>query len=440
MLHKLKLFSIILFSALILTACGSGSSSSTTPPPAPPPAAPTVSLISPANQATGVSTRPIIKILFSESVSNVNNSTVTLHSGTAGGAIIPLESFVFSSTDNTYTSVPVTPISPLTNAVLVASDAITSNQGVPLVQTTFNFTIKNTFAYVLDATGVTLCTLDQGVLSGCHNTGTTESSGSAITLSPDYKFVYVAQQTQKNILVCSTNLSTGELSNCGPVAESTEFGAFTPSSVTINPAVESAYIVSTNPAGVLQCAVNQTNGQVSSCITSNISSSLFSQPKAIAFDNESNAYITNYNGSGIESLNYPIHCKVNTGNGGFSGCALTATDTIFYNQSGIQVANGLVYIANFGSDYVNICPRSQFNGNLGGCGISAAVTFSNFNLNTISFNSTGTLMFTTNLYPTSGTSPLATCTVDKLTGVPGNCINTSPNYNFTSVNGIAVYD
>lgn len=100
---------------------------------------PTVSILAPSNNASNISTSPNIQLQFSESVINVNVTTVTLHTGSATGALVGVGSFT-AGADNTYTFSPSTPLNEQTIYYVVVSDGITDIAGNHLIPNEFNFT------------------------------------------------------------------------------------------------------------------------------------------------------------------------------------------------------------------------------------------------------------------------------------------------------------
>jgi 6-phosphogluconolactonase (cycloisomerase 2 family) len=101
--------------------------------------APTVSMISPSNNATGVSVSPSIQLQFSEEVSNVNPTNVTLHEGSPIGTAIPLGSLT-AGANNTFTVSPSITLNQQTTYYVVVGAGITDLAGNSLVAANFSFT------------------------------------------------------------------------------------------------------------------------------------------------------------------------------------------------------------------------------------------------------------------------------------------------------------
>ena len=99
---------------------------------------PTVTTSLPANGATNVSVNTSIVVQFSQAVTNVNSTTVTLHSGSVDGALVTAT--ITPGASNTYTLTPNTALSYSTEYFVVVGPGITSTTGVAMVQTTSNFT------------------------------------------------------------------------------------------------------------------------------------------------------------------------------------------------------------------------------------------------------------------------------------------------------------
>ncbi|MCC2645450.1 MAG: hypothetical protein K0R94_1228, partial [Burkholderiales bacterium] len=78
---KLILSILLFYVSLLLLSCNNSGGGNTS-------LLPIVSIISPLNGQTGVSNTPVILLKFNEAVQNVNGTTVTLHKGSATGAIV----------------------------------------------------------------------------------------------------------------------------------------------------------------------------------------------------------------------------------------------------------------------------------------------------------------------------------------------------------------
>lgn len=98
---------------------------------------PMVSIISPLNNATNVSQTPIIQFQFSESVKNVNNTTVKLYES---GYYTPISiSSINAGSNNTFSFSPINTLNPFTSYRIVFESGITDTSGNSLTATTFNF-------------------------------------------------------------------------------------------------------------------------------------------------------------------------------------------------------------------------------------------------------------------------------------------------------------
>lgn len=137
-----KLFKVILLLFTMLTflslnACNE-SSNSTTPL--------TVSMSSPTNNATGVSTSQDILLKFSKQVTGVNTTTVTLHTGTISGALVAIT--LIPESNNVYKVKPNTTLLSNTVYVVAVGAGIKDTSGNLLTPTSFKFTTGNLFMMV----------------------------------------------------------------------------------------------------------------------------------------------------------------------------------------------------------------------------------------------------------------------------------------------------
>ena len=101
--------------------------------------APTVSMITPTNNAESVSITPSITLQFSESVMNVDTTSITLHESSTTGAAVALGNITAGS-NNSYSFSATSPLLPLTTYYVVLSNAISDIAGNPLAATNFSFT------------------------------------------------------------------------------------------------------------------------------------------------------------------------------------------------------------------------------------------------------------------------------------------------------------
>ena len=101
--------------------------------------APTVSMITPTNNAESVSITPSITLQFSESVMNVDTTSITLHESSTTGAAVALGNITAGS-NNSYSFSATSPLLPLTTYYVVLSNAISDIAGNPLSATSFSFT------------------------------------------------------------------------------------------------------------------------------------------------------------------------------------------------------------------------------------------------------------------------------------------------------------
>lgn len=100
--------------------------------------APTVTMLNPANNATDVSLIPSIKFKFSKNVIGVDHENITLHEGSATGAVVKLGSI--SADGNTYSTLPTSSLKLNTSYYLVFSSGIKDEVSEqPIVTTIFSF-------------------------------------------------------------------------------------------------------------------------------------------------------------------------------------------------------------------------------------------------------------------------------------------------------------
>lgn len=144
-LKKIVYTSVLVLQIAALVGCGGGSSGGSSgggSAPSnnnPPAAAPTVEMTSPV-ATQGVSKSVNISLKFSESVANVNTTTVSLHRGTANGDVVST-SDITSSDNVNFTFSPTDDLDSLTTYVIVVSSGVTSvATGQALVPVNFSFT------------------------------------------------------------------------------------------------------------------------------------------------------------------------------------------------------------------------------------------------------------------------------------------------------------
>ena len=109
--------------------------------------APTVTMVTPSNNDTGVALTPTITLQFSEAVLNVNSSTVSLRKGSTTGSVVAT-SAVTAGANNTYTFSPTAALDSLATYYVVAESGITDGAGNALTTTSFSFTTLNTWSTV----------------------------------------------------------------------------------------------------------------------------------------------------------------------------------------------------------------------------------------------------------------------------------------------------
>lgn len=101
--------------------------------------APTVSMISPSNNASNVPNLPTIQLQFSQTVQNVNSPNIMLYeSSPQTGNIIPFTIAVESS--NIYALTPSSILDSATTFYVVISNGVSGTNGTSIVPITFSFT------------------------------------------------------------------------------------------------------------------------------------------------------------------------------------------------------------------------------------------------------------------------------------------------------------
>ena len=379
---------------------------------------PTVSLVSPSNNATGVIITPTIRLSFSEHVIGVNSSTVTLHTGSPTGTVVAIGNITESG--NNYSFSPVFTLSESTTYYVVLSSAITDLYATPLTgMMQFSFTTKTVYAYVANIgnNAVTQCQVAaNGNLSSCVNTGVTVAGIRSITMNNGY--AYLLSNTLNTVTKCAVSVS-GTFSGC------VDSGA-TRISTAYDMSISGGYAYIPNYSGtygntITQCTVSNTDGSLSSCVT--IAAPLLTAPRGITVSNGF-LYTTNI-GSDL------VNACVIGSNGSLSNCATSGT--MFSNSAGIAVYNGFSYVLNGSGTYANTatqCTVNSSTGALSSCVNSGATTLSTPNRLTF---------YTGYIYMTNGASNTVTkCTVNSSTGALSSCVNSGATI-ISQPSGIAIY-
>lgn len=101
--------------------------------------APTVSILQPSNGATNISVSPSIQIQFSEAVTGVNTTNITIHKDSTTGTTVPINSITVGS-NNVYTFSPSQALSEQTPYYVVFGSGIKDSFNNALTATNFSFT------------------------------------------------------------------------------------------------------------------------------------------------------------------------------------------------------------------------------------------------------------------------------------------------------------
>jgi hypothetical protein len=124
---------------------------------------PSVSLVTPINNAIGVWNTTTIQINFSQNVTGVNTNNVELHLGSSSGPTVAISSITANAESALYTITPASPLEYLTTYYLTLNSGITSSAGDALNPTTFQFTTTRApILYITDFSEGTVirCALD----------------------------------------------------------------------------------------------------------------------------------------------------------------------------------------------------------------------------------------------------------------------------------------
>ena len=380
---------------------------------------PTVSMLSPTNNASNTSLAPSIQIQFSESVLNVNSTNVTLHRGSPAGLNVAIGTITPSG--NTYTFSPTANLSESTMYYVVLSNAITDISGNLLSGTTqFSFT-TNSGIYVYAAnytpTGVSLCYVNSstGNLSGCTTSSgaTGISSPKGVVINNGYAY-FVNPAAIGSVTACVINQVTGKLSNCSNggtnISSATEI------------VISGGYAYINNRSGtysntITKCAVSGTS--LTNCVNSGASG----QTQSVG---------VGANGSYIYVLaNYNVF-KCTIGESGvLSVCA--ATGGTITQSTAMSISNGYAYLSLGTGSSVTICTVNGSTGELSNCADSGQTLFSSPQGITVK----GGFAYVTN-YSGTYANTITQCAVNASTGALSSCANSGAT-GASSPFGIGIY-
>lgn len=127
------------------------------------------------------------------------------------------------------------------------------------------------------------------------------SATRGVAVSKSGKFVYVANEDQKEVYICPTD-ANGNINTCTP---NTGDDLFTkPFAITVNNNDSKIYVTNTDKdQNVVMCDISADDGDLTNCIATN---SIFKTPRGIAISSDNKfAYITNFNGTGYTNPNTP---------------------------------------------------------------------------------------------------------------------------------------
>lgn len=424
------LFGILFISSGLLVSCGGGSSGSSgggSSGTSADQTTPVATLTNPLNGAVNVSTSTSITVQFNIPVSNVTNSTVTLHASTPAGALVALTNPQAVGSDQ-YKFNVVSTLNAQTRYYVVLSNQIVSvASNTALAPTTFNFTTQsqsgesqpvesstpstNSVVYVVQgdsttypAGNVSVCSINgSGVISGCKLTGSNLNNPFDIGFSPDKTTAYIVNNNGDSISTCS--IQSGALNNC----VSQTFSALdNATSITVDSTGTFAYITNLTSKQVVRCSI--TNNMITEC---NVANSNFDSPVNSALS-ESGQYLYVTNQSGKVSI-----CSV-------SGGQLTNCGSNTYNPSNSNSLAGVAISSDgtkivFASPSLNqliVCQVDPSSGTISNCSPNGFMFSSPYG---ISLTNTGSALIsnqTTNII-SSCTIATGVCPTGVATLFPG---------------------
>lgn len=274
--------------------------------------------------------------------------------------------------------------------------------------TTTNTPVTIQYAYIVQSTKVTVCSINSGSFSNCQSTGNYTYTN-ATDIAINNNVAYIVDYTLNQIISCS--ISNNIFSNCG---NSGATGLNNPSGILII----GNYAFITNSGGgagttVSSCSVN---GQILSGCTTTAG---FNGPVGIHISGDQ-AYIANNNTNNVRV------CVFDGLN--FSSCSNTGSS--LNNPLGMIVYNGFAYISNQSTSAITICTVTSGSpvNSLTGCAFFGLGAFG------------GTSAFAINLnyfYYVSNTATVNVCTILS-NGNLSNCTNSGAT-GYSSPGSIRIY-
>jgi hypothetical protein len=152
----------------------------------------------------------------------------------------------------------------ITQSMQIATPAVTVVAQVPytfIKPTEIVLNSAGTYALITNQTSntVTKCSINNGTLSNCANSGATGLFNPAgITLNPAGTYAFITNFDSSTVTQCSVD--NGTLTNC---ANSGATRLSNPAGITLNPAGTYAFIANYRNNTITQCSVN--NGTLSNC-------------------------------------------------------------------------------------------------------------------------------------------------------------------------------
>lgn len=230
--------------------------------------APTVTMLNPANNATDVSLLPSIKFKFSKNVIGVDHENVTLHEGSATGAVVTLGNI--SADGSTYATLPTSSLKLNTSYYLVFSSGIKDEVSEqPLVTTTFSFkTRADAIAAVASSEACMYTYTYTGTLS-CVKKLLTGSIYKVVYSDTYLKFIAVGENGvgfASNDAKNWSTISTGTKKNLRAIAflnsnESTVVAVGDQGAIVVSSNMGTTWTVKTSPAGTKDLKNIYSNGK-----------------------------------------------------------------------------------------------------------------------------------------------------------------------------------
>ena len=221
--------------------------------------APAVTMTDPSNGDTGVSNATTIGVMFNEPVNNLSLTNVVLHSGSANGPAVQLQSITANNESaNSYIIATEQPLNYLTTYYLSFSSNITDNSGNKLSPTVFSFTTaREPFLYVTNYGGGDVIKCDiavDGTPENCADSGAGNVFGNPYGIAPNYSNNQMYITGTNGLMECDIG-EDGRLSGCAKRIDFYSVG--TPLGVAINQLKNVIYVSGFDSAGTANLALTE---------------------------------------------------------------------------------------------------------------------------------------------------------------------------------------